>query len=355
MQDINITVEGKVLSHVYAGERLAGVLPYIEKYPSVYVVSDENVGKAAQFLTRQENVVAMASLKATEEEKDISTVMAICQWLLDCGADRKALLLAIGGGITTDIAGFAASVYKRGIRFAYIPTTLLAQVDAAVGGKTGVNFQDYKNMIGVIRQPDFTFECAEVLETLPERDFRSGAAELLKTFIIENKSDNYSRAVRLLSARYTDGTELTELIAAAAAVKAGVVSRDQFENGERRKLNLGHTFAHAIEWAAHSGEKTIDGNSVTHGEAVAMGIVLAAQLSEKKGLCKKGLAARIEEDFLSCGLPTESPYPLETLAAAMGKDKKAEGNKIHFVLIKAIGDVVIEDMTPEEAIAQLIG
>lgn len=372
MQDIDITVEGKVLSHVYAGERLADVLPYIEKYPSVFVVSDENVGKAAEFLTRQENIVAMASLKATEEEKDISTVMAICRWLLECGADREALLLAIGGGITTDIAGFAASIYKRGIRFAYIPTTLLAQVDAAVGGKTGVNFQDYKNMIGVIRQPDFTFECAEVLETLPVRDFRSGAAEMLKTFIIENKNGSYARAVRLLSARYTDGAELTELIAAAAAVKAGVVSRDQFENGERRKLNLGHTFAHAIEWAAHSGEKTIaeaDGSStsvwgandaatggenVTHGEAVAIGTVLAARLSEKMGLCEKGLAARIEGDFLSCGLPTESPYPLGILAAAMHKDKKAEGNKIHFVLIKAIGDVVIEDMSPEDAIGKLI-
>ena len=351
MQDINITVEGKVLSHVYAGERLADVLPYIEKYPSVYIVSDENVGKTAEFLTRQGNVVAMAGLKATEEEKDISTVMAICQWLLDCGADREALLLAIGGGITTDIAGFAASIYKRGIRFAYIPTTLLAQVDAAVGGKTGVNFQDYKNMIGVIRQPEFTFECAEVLQTLPERDFRSGVAEMLKTFIIENKDDNYSGAVQVLSTKYTDGTALTELIAAAAAVKAGVVSRDQFESGERRKLNLGHTFAHAIEWAAHSGEKPAC--DVTHGEAVAMGIVLAARLSERMGLCAKGLAARIEEDFRSCGLPTESPFPLDTLATAMQKDKKAEGGKVHFILIRAIGDVIIREMTPREAIDRI--
>ena len=351
MQDINITVEGKVLSHVYAGERLEDVLPYIEKYPSVYIVSDENVGKTAEFLTRQGNVMAMAGLKATEEEKDISTVMAICQWLLDCGADREALLLAIGGGITTDIAGFAASIYKRGIRFAYIPTTLLAQVDAAVGGKTGVNFQDYKNMIGVIRQPEFTFECAEVLQTLPERDFRSGVAEMLKTFIIENKDDNYFRAVQVLSARYTDSTALTELIAAAAAVKAGVVSRDQFESGERRKLNLGHTFAHAIEWAAHSGDKSVC--DVTHGEAVAMGVVLAARLSEGMGLCAKGLAARIEEDFRSCGLPTESPFPLDTLAAAMKKDKKAEGGKVHFVLIRAIGDVIIRDMTPREAIDKI--
>ena len=351
MQDINITVEGKVLSHVYAGERLADVLPYIEKYPSVYVVSDENVGKTTEFLTRQGNVVAMAGLKATEEEKDISTVMAICQWLLDCGADREALLLAIGGGITTDIAGFAASIYKRGIRFAYIPTTLLAQVDAAVGGKTGVNFQDYKNMIGVIRQPDFTFECAEVLQTLPERDFRSGVAEMLKTFIIENKDDNYSRAVRVLSAKYTDGTALTELIAAAAAVKAGVVSRDQFESGERRKLNLGHTFAHAIEWAAHAGDK--GACDVTHGEAVAMGVVLAARLSERMGLCESGLAAMIEEDFRSCGLPVESPFPPDTLAAAMQKDKKAEGGKVHFILIRAIGDVIIREMTPREAIDKI--
>ena len=355
MQDITITAEGRTLSHVYAGERLAGVLPHIAAYPSVYVVCDDNVASTVTFLTQQANVVSMVSLKATEEEKDISTVMAVCQWLLDSGADRNSLLLAIGGGITTDIAGFAASIYKRGIRFAYIPTTLLAQVDAALGGKTGVNFHNYKNMIGVVRQPEFTYECVEVLESLPEREFRSGTAELLKTFIIENKNDNYSRAVRLFSEGHPGGDEFTKLILAAAAVKAGVVGRDQFEGGERRKLNLGHTFAHAIEWAAHSAEqKKAEDEDITHGEAVAIGIILAARLSERLGLCSKEEASHIREDFISCHLPVELPYSLDVLAEAMHRDKKADGTKVHFVLIKAIGDVITKEMTPEEVIGILM-
>jgi 3-dehydroquinate synthetase len=208
-----------------------------------------------------------------------------------------ALVLAIGGGITSDMVGFAASIYKRGLRFAYIPTTLLSQVDAAIGGKTGVNLNTYKNILGVIRQPEFTYISTKMLESLPHRDFLSGAAEMLKTFLIEDNG-NYEVAVSVLSTMnrrccemMVDGMDeadawkecllesvddLTPLIAAAARVKAGVVSRDQFENGERRKLNLGHTFAHAIESLSRKYE-----NAITHGEAVAMGILLAAELSEK--------------------------------------------------------------------------
>jgi 3-dehydroquinate synthetase len=303
----------------------------------------------------------------------METVMEICSWLLDNGADRDALVLAIGGGITTDMAGFAASIYKRGVRFAYVPTTLLAQVDASIGGKTGVNFGGLKNMLGTIRQPEFTFICPEVLESLPMEDFQAGAAEMVKTFMIEDNG-NYQAAVdllKLLTADFIaiceDNTtlsyqeskwpevlvarlhQLTPLIAEAAKVKAGIVSRDQFENGERRKLNLGHTFAHAIETLAHKYHNDID-----HGHAVALGLVYAARLAEKLELAEPGVAAAIEKDLDESLLLIINPYSLERMAAAMRKDKKAEDGKVHFVLPRALGDVVMHDLTVDEVV-ELLG
>jgi 3-dehydroquinate synthetase len=230
------------------------------------------------------------------------------------------------------------------VRYANVPTTLLAQVDAAIGGKTGVNFDDYKNMLGVIVQPLYTFVCAQVLRTLPRRDFLSGAAEMLKTFIIENEDDHYARAVQWLSSEGTDGQAL---VLAAAAVKAGVVSRDPFEAGERRKLNLGHTFAHAIEHEARQ-----NGDDITHGEAVAMGMILAARLGDALGV-SAGLEARLTADFAAVGLPVRCPYPLETLAGAMDKDKKAEGGLVHFILPERIGSVIQRDLTVAAALKAL--
>ena len=314
-------------------------------------------------------------IEATEGNKRIGAVMDICEWLLEQEADRDALVLAIGGGITSDMTGFAASIYKRGVRFAYVPTTLLAQVDAAIGGKTGVNFDRYKNILGVIRQPEFTYICTQVLESLSNRDFLSGVAEMLKTFVIED-NENYYDAVGLLSdmnvqlySKMSEGydeadawqgcieqnsSELLKLISEAAKVKAGVVSRDQFEGGERRKLNLGHTFAHAIETIAQR-----KGDDITHGEAVAMGMILAAELSSKYAkineewmeVCDFDLYKSFEDDFLSVGLPINCPYRVEDMAEIMKKDKKAESGKVHFVLPAAVGDVRIVDFTVDEAVA----
>jgi 3-dehydroquinate synthetase len=221
-------------------------------------------------------------------------------------------------------------------------------VDAGLGGKTGVNLDDYKNMLGSFRQPEFTWLLPDVLRSLPRREFLSGAAEMLKTFIIED-GGNYEKAVRVLSEIAAGASiasrrdELQRLISAAAAVKAGVVSRDQFESGERRKLNLGHTFAHAIE---HEARKT--GRDITHGEAVAIGMVQAARLASE------GFARTLRADLVCCGLPADLPFPLETLRDAMALDKKAEGGKVHFIVPHAVGDVRIEDMTVEEALSRLI-
>ena len=317
---------------------------------AVFVVCDRNV----RWVVEKTGVKPMAVLEieASEQAKSLETVFEIDRWLMEQGADRNAFVLGIGGGVTTDMVGFAASVYKRGVRFGFIPTTLLSQVDAAIGGKNGVNLDSYKNMIGVFRQPEMTFICPEPLETLPYSQITSGAAELLKTFIIDNEGGNYEKAVALLSGingrpfnDYSDA--LGKFVAAAAMVKAGIAGRDPEEHGERRLLNLGHTFAHAIEKKSEEG--------VSHGNAVAMGIILAARLAERTGLAKSGFAGQLEKDFIACGLPVECPFAIKDLADAMSKDKKAEGSVIHFVLPLGIGLVETKDYTTEEVVKLLEG
>lgn len=372
---------------IYSGQKITDVTGYLKGYPAVFVVADRQVKPSAEQVVKAheeqkpEGALPHPSnlllLDVSEENKSMSTVLEICKWLMDNDAGRNALLLAIGGGITTDMAGFAASIYKRGIRFAYVPTTFLSQVDAAIGGKTGVNFQNYKNILGVIRQPEFTYICPEVLGTLPYRDFLSGAAELLKTFIIDNAGNDYEKAVEVLSEIHESIdrkqaialhlAEIEELAAAAAKIKAGIVERDEFECGERRKLNLGHTFAHAIESVSMSGHYAAE-SGVSHGEAVAMGMIMAAKASERyynlapenslrpeniagqKDTEGESLSSRLVRDFSRCGLPTECPFPPESLSGAMKKDKKAENGIVHFVLIRAISDVRIVDLPVERAV-----
>ena len=347
-KEYSVFVDGKVAGRVVGRDRMGDIAPLVAEESEVFVVYDANAaGVAVEVIEAAPGVRGSIAIEATEADKSMDTVLLIVRSLLEAGASRKALLIAVGGGITTDLTGFAASIYKRGIRYANVPTTLLAQVDAAVGGKTGVNLDDYKNMLGVIVQPVFTFVCADTLRTLPRRDFLSGAAELLKTFIIENEEDHYGRAVRWLSSGGSEA-ELQELVLAAAAVKAGVVSRDPFEAGERRKLNLGHTFAHAIEHEAFRR-----GDDITHGGAVAMGMVLAARLSDALGV-SNCLERLLTADFAAAGLPVQCPYPVEALAEAMDKDKKAEGALVHFVLAERIGSVTICDLSVAEALNALI-
>ena len=376
MEQINIYSGERVISRIVVERTVAALEPCLEKYQHVFVVMDSNVAMncpaAAQIAQIMNRKGAPGRLvDASEEAKTMETVMDICGWLLDNGADRDALILAVGGGITTDMVGFAASIYKRGVRFAYVPTTLLAQVDASIGGKTGVNFDNYKNMLGVIRQPEFTFVCPQVLESLPHREFTAGVAEMLKTFMIEDDG-NYQKAVDVLSemqqgysilppesaedywtdcvSAYSD--ELLYLINEAVRVKAGVVSRDQYERGERRKLNLGHTFAHAIETLAQREDRDI-----SHGEAVAMGLVLASRLSDRvfRGDMDTptALEGSVAIDLCDCGLYPESPYTIDEMAEHMLKDKKAEAGKVHFVLLREVGDVTTYALSVDEVVKLL--
>ena len=359
----------------------------LSTYKHLYAFIDKQLMMKSQIVRDlavdlQEMGCPMRAVDATEEAKTMDSVMEMCSWLMEKGADRDAVLVAIGGGITTDMVGFTAGIYKRGVRFVTVPSTLLAQVDAAIGGKTGVNFEKYKNILGVISQPAITFIWPSLLTTLPRRDFLSGAAEMLKTFMIEDE-DNYRKAADLffdMSSEYNmevlmNGKDakktwawimnkhmdtLCELIGAAADVKAGVVSRDPFEKDERRKLNLGHTFAHAIETLAQrdGGERFQNpddpqqAHGVTHGEAVAKGLVLAARLADRYFRKDKNdpteLEGMISNDLWDSDIPCYCPYTVEEMAETMKKDKKAEGGKVHFVLPKSVGEVEIVALTVDE-------
>jgi len=304
----------------------------------VYLVYDRNVESWADALAGEADIAGCMGIEATEDTKQMDTVLDICRFLLAMNADRSATLIAMGGGVTTDMGAFAASIYKRGIGCILVPTTLLAMVDAAHGGKTGVNLDGLKNMVGTFAPPSYeTWTDTAYLQTLSRRELLCGAAEMIKTFIIEDNG-HYEQAIRLFSAPELDTEALKPLIEAAVAVKDGIVSRDRYEGGERRKLNLGHTVGHAIEWYEHVHGCAEPHN---HGEAVAIGMVYAARLSEERGIAAKGLAGRIEADLKACGLPTELPYPIEELREAISKDKKNAGGEARYVLIKDIGDVTI--------------
>ena len=313
---------------------LTDALARLQAEPELFMVYDGNVEWVASQLLEVLPVRASMLLETSEEGKTLQTVQMLERWLLQADASRGALLLAVGGGITTDLVGFTAAIYKRGIRYANVPTTLLAQVDAAIGGKTGVNLDGYKNMLGAFRMPEFTVLEAAFLRTLPAREFRCGLAELLKTFLIGN-GPAYTALVSSLKK-----PDFEDAIRRAAAIKARIVAEDPEEHGVRAKLNLGHTFGHAIEHEAR-----LHGADITHGEAVAMGIVLAAELSERLGVAQKGLSAQLKADFSRLGLPVDCPYPVEDLVEALRKDKKAvAGGKVKFVLLRAPGDVVLQEL-----------
>ena len=345
------------MNPIYIKEDYSGLREAIGAFcpDRIFVVCDRAV---AHLVPRLGLDAAVVELEASEEKKSLRTVEEICRALLEGGADRKSFVLALGGGIISDMAGFAASIYMRGIRFAYVPTTLLAMTDAAIGGKTGVNFLSYKNILGSFTEPCFTWMAAASLEGLPRREVLSGAAEMLKSFIIDNVDGAYSTALEFFRTASlpekcdaATAARLLPLARAAAGVKAGIVSRDFREGGERKLLNLGHSFAHAIEHLAQTGA---DGNvGISHGEAVSMGIVLAARLSCALGYAPKGFDSSLEADFAAAGPRVKCPYAPRQLVQAMSRDKKAEAGMLSFVLMRGISDVFVEKLEPAKAMALL--
>jgi 3-dehydroquinate synthase len=273
-----------------------------------------------------------------ESVKSLTTVAYIYQQLLAFGADRSTCLVGIGGGIVCDITGFVASTFMRGLRFGYVATTLLSQVDASVGGKNGVNFKGYKNIVGVFNQPEFVICDLTLLRTLPAREISSGFAEIVKHGAIADAQMFSFIEANAANALALDLGIIEKLVYESVKIKAAVVNQDELETGERRKLNFGHTFGHAIE-------KT---TGISHGEAVSLGMLIACAVSEAKGLLKTADTRRLQHLLQDLALPTEIEVDAEKVWDALQKDKKREGGSIYFVLLEQIGHAVVKRLSIED-------
>jgi len=269
-----------------------------------------------------------------EKIKTLETVAAIFSQLVDAEADRSTFILGVGGGIVCDIAGFVASTYMRGTAFGFVSSTLLAQVDASVGGKNGVNFGGYKNMVGVFNQPEFVICDLSMLKSLSHREVLCGFAEIIKHgAIADGRMFDFIEGQRD-AALALDETVVDYLVHRSVEIKAGVVTRDEREHGERRKLNFGHTFGHAIEKLT----------GIPHGEAVGIGMVLAARLSVAKGWLSTNHADRLEKVIDAYGLPVSPPVDRSAMLDALRKDKKRAGDRIHFVFLDDLGSARVAEI-----------
>ena len=327
-----IEIQGKTRhSNIFVGERIENLASYLHQ-KQVVIITDDNV---AGFYEKDFPNAHVIRIGTGEGIKTLETVAQIYQQLISLDTDRSGFLVGIGGGIVCDITGFVASTYLRGVRFGYVPTTLLAQVDASVGGKTGVNFMGYKNMVGVFNQPEFVICDPGVLKTLPQKDLISGFAEIVKHAAIADP-DYFALLEREAQNALSLNPEVLEqVIYKSVAIKADIVNRDETEKGERRKLNFGHTFGHAVE-------KTI---GLPHGEAVSIGMMVAAQLSGTRGMITENDVDRIRDLLSRFNLPIKADMGIEKIIDAMERDKKREGDGIHFVLLSKIGAAVVEKIT----------
>ena len=286
---------------------------------------------------------AVFELAGGETSKDMRAVEAVLDALLASGADRRSVVVALGGGVIGDIAGFAAAIYMRGIRFVQVPTTLLAQVDSSVGGKTGVNHPRGKNLIGAFHQPEAVVADTDTLRTLPPRELSAGLAEVLKHGLLAD-ADYFARVrndlPRLLDC---DETALAEAIARSCEIKAAIVARDEKESGERALLNLGHTFGHAIE-ALTGYQRWL------HGEAVGCGLCLAADLSQRLGMLSRADVEAVETAVRAARLPTRIDGLGRAAALqSMRGDKKAEAGEIRFIVLQRIGQA-LQRTVPADAL-----
>ncbi len=272
-------------------------------------------------------------IEAGEAFKTQATVDEIIAQLIERGADRTTTLIGVGGGVVTDIAGYVASVFLRGISFGFVPTTVLAMVDAAIGGKNGIDVGVYKNMVGTITQPQFLLYDMGFLKSLPDKEWRNGFAEIIKHAAIKNAALFAELEAASLEHYQQNSEALQKLIQKNVLLKAGVVQRDERETGERRLLNFGHTLAHALE-------KKYE---LMHGEAVAIGMMFAAKLSAAAwGFEKVDALRAVIENY---GLPTKIAYDREAVYAVLTRDKKREGGIIHFVLLHDIGAAGVEKLS----------
>jgi 3-dehydroquinate synthase len=319
------------------------------------VVTDANVARL--HLDPLERSLAEAGiahrrivLPAGEETKSFGHFARLCEDILGGGIDRGTMLVALGGGVIGDLAGFAAATLLRGIDFVQVPTTLLAQVDSSVGGKTAIDSRHGKNLVGAFHQPRLVLADTDALATLPERELRAGYAEIVKYGAIRDAAFFAWLEAKGAALLAGDAAARDEAIATSCRAKAAIVAADEREGGERALLNFGHTFGHALE------AETGFGSALLHGEAVAIGMCLAADLSARLGLCPAADAARLRRHLAASGLPVAIPAPngrrpaAAALLAHMRKDKKARDGSITLILCRGIGKAFATGEVAEETL-----
>ena len=340
-----------------AGPRIAASFPDA----ACGIVTDENVARdhlpaLTASLDRAGIRHQSFTVPAGEASKSYGNFERICDSLLAARLERRDCVIALGGGVVGDLAGFAASCLKRGLPLVQIPTSLLAQVDSSVGGKTAINSPHGKNLVGAFHQPRLVLADTNALDTLPEREFRAGYAELVKYGLIDDQAF-FEWCEQHRAAIFKGGPERVEAIRRAVAAKAAVVARDEFETGDRALLNLGHTFGHALERLTG-----YDGTKLVHGEAVAIGMSLAFRFSVRQGLCSGQDAERVVAHLRAAGLPTYVAPGLldpglaapEAMLDAMAQDKKNVRGRLTLILARGIGESFIARDADAGAVGQFL-
>jgi 3-dehydroquinate synthase len=332
MQQINLTTPSGSTA-ISVGRSLSKSLVEISPRPILLV--DENV-----LCEHTDIFCAYTSLvvPSGEHYKTLQTVENLYRELVKIEADRSSLLVGVGGGLTTDVAGFVASTFLREVPFGFISSTLLGQVDASIGGKNGVNLDGYKNMIGTIRQPSFVWCDLDLLNTLSRREYISGIAEVIKYGAIMDVAFLHYLKDHMNELLALEPSVLEEVVTRSVKAKVDVVEKDEYEAGPRRLLNFGHTFGHAIE----------RDQKLLHGQAVALGMMMASRLSVNLGMLRQADAALIEEVIASAGLPVERTINPEEIYSNIRKDKKKSGQMIHFILLDGPGNAVVRPIPLDE-------
>ena len=317
-------------STVLVGERLQQLSRYLPAGRTV-IVTDENV---LRLYRKEFAVFPVLSIGTGEGIKTLDTVRGLYASLVELEADRSTFLVGVGGGIVCDVAGFTATTFMRGLRFGFVASTLLAQVDASVGGKNGVNLEGYKNIVGSFSQPEFVLCDMQLLRTLPGAEVVNGMAEIAKHAMIADAAMFAFIEANAEKALALDSAVIERLVRDSVLIKAAVVGRDERETGERRTLNFGHTFGHALE----------KGGRFSHGESVSIGMALAAAISVRRGRLAAAAHDRIIRLLKQLHLPCAASIDLRRLADAIRKDKKRDGDTIHYVLLDDIGKAVVEEI-----------
>ncbi|RCW88767.1 3-dehydroquinate synthase [Paracoccus lutimaris] len=324
----------------------------------VAILTDETV--AALHLPALREALAAEGIEATalalpagEATKNWTALGQATEWLLAQKIERKDLVIALGGGVIGDLAGFAAAILRRGVRFVQIPTSLLAQVDSSVGGKTGINSPQGKNLIGAFHQPSLVLADIDVLNTLTPRDFRAGYGEVAKYGLLGDEGF-FEWLEGNATGLASDAALRQCAVRHSVQMKADIVQRDETEQGDRALLNLGHTFGHALESATGYSDRLL------HGEGVAIGCALAFELSAKMGLCSQEAPSRVAAHFAAMGMPSrisDIPGDLpddEALIALMGQDKKVQDGKLRFILARGIGRAFVTDAVDPAVLRQVL-